>query len=133
MVVSSHLMSEMEQIADHVLVIGRGRLIADCTVGEFIAAGSKRGVRLRTPQPGELTKLVVAAGGTVSVDGQGAVVVSGLEAARISDLAFENAVRLEELAPLHASLEEAFMELTAASVEFRADATGQRVSTGRSF
>jgi ABC-2 type transport system ATP-binding protein len=128
-IVSSHLMSEMENIADHLLVIGRGRLIADCTVDEFIAAGSQRGVRVRTPQPQELTRLVAAAGGTVTDDGEGAVVVSGLETGRIWDLAFENAVPLRELAPVHASLEQAFMERTAASVEFRTDAPDQRAPT----
>jgi ABC-2 type transport system ATP-binding protein len=128
-VVSSHLMSEMENIADHLLVMGRGRLIADCTVDEFIAADSQRGVRVRTPQPEELTRLVAAAGGTVRDDGEGTVVVSGLETGTIWDLAFENAVRLQELAPVHASLEQAFMERTAASVEFRADAPDQPLPT----
>jgi ABC-2 type transport system ATP-binding protein len=128
-IVSSHLMSEMENTADHVLVLGRGRLIADCTVAEFIAADSQRSVRIRTPQPEELTRLVAAAGGTVRDDGEGAVLVSGLEAGRIWDLAFDNAVRLHELAPVHASLEQAFMELTAASVEFRAHAQDQRIPT----
>jgi ABC-2 type transport system ATP-binding protein len=130
-IVSSHLMSEMASIADHVLVIGRGRLIADCTVDEFVAAGSPRRVRVRTPQPEELRRLVAAAGGTVRDDRESVVVVSGLETARIWDLALENALRLDELAPVHASLEEAFMELTAGSVEFRADAPNQRVSTER--
>ena len=128
-VVSSHLMSEMENIADHLMVMGRGRLIADCAVDEFIAADSQRGVRVRTPQPEELTRLVTAAGGTVRDDGEGVVVVSGLEAGRIWDLAVENAVRLQELAPVHTSLEQAFMERTAASVEFRADAPDQPVPT----
>lgn len=128
-IVSSHLMSEMENTADHVLVFGRGRLIADCTMEEFIAADSERRFRVRTPQPEELTRLVAAAGGTVTDDGDGTVVVSGLETARIWDLAFENAVRLHELSPVHASLEQAFMELTANSVEFRADAPDQQIST----
>jgi ABC-2 type transport system ATP-binding protein len=128
-IVSSHLMSEMEHIADHVLVIGRGRLIADCTVDEFIAAGPQRGVRVRTPQSEELARLVATAGGTVRDDGEGAIVVSGLEPASVWDLAFENAVRLDELTPVHASLEQAFMELTAASVEFQADPPDQRVPT----
>ena len=128
-IVSSHLMSEMETIADRLLVLGRGRLIADCTVDEFIAADPQRSLRVCTPQPEELTRLVAAAGGTAKDDGEGAVVVSGLETGRIWDLAFENAVRLHELAPAHASLEQAFMERTAASVEFRADAPDQRVPT----
>ena len=128
-IVSSHLMSEMENIADHLLVLGGGRLIADCTVEEFIAADSQHSIRVRTPQPEELIRLVAAAGGTAKDDGQGAVVVSGLETGRIWDLAFQNAVRLHELAPVHASLEQAFMELTAASVQFRAAGPDQRVPT----
>jgi ABC-2 type transport system ATP-binding protein len=126
-IVSSHLMSEMESIADRLLVMGRGKLIADCTVHEFIAADLQRSVRVRTPQPKELTRLVTAAGGTVKDDGEGAVMVFGLETARIWDLAVNNAVQLHELAPAHASLEQAFMELTAASVEFRADAPAQQL------
>jgi ABC-2 type transport system ATP-binding protein len=130
-IVSSHQMSEIENIADHLLVMGRGRLVADCAVDEFIAAESQRSVRVRTPQPEELTRLVAAAGGTVRDDGEGAVVVSGLETGRIWELAFENAVRLHELTPVHASLEQAFRELTAASVEFRGDAPDQRGTDGR--
>jgi len=118
--VSSHLMSEMENTADHLLVIGRGKLIADCTVDEFIAANSQQTVRVRTPQPDLLAKLVAAAGATVREDGDGSMVVSGLDPARVGDLAYDNAVRLHELAPVHASLEQAFMELTASSVQFHA-------------
>ena len=118
--VSSHLMSEMENTADHLLVIGRGRLIADCTVDEFIAANSQLTVRVRTPQQDQLSKLVAAAGGTVRDDGDGAAVVTGLGIIEIGDLAYENSVRLHELAPIHASLEQAFMDLTASSVEFHA-------------
>ena len=122
--VSSHLMSEMEHTADHLLVIGRGRLIADCTVSEFIAANSQQSVRVRTPQPGVLAKVVAAAGGTVREDGDGVMVVLGLGVSQVGDLAFENSVRLHELAPTQASLEQAFMELTASSVQFQADTTG---------
>ncbi|HTP16611.1 MAG TPA: ATP-binding cassette domain-containing protein [Streptosporangiaceae bacterium] len=118
--VSSHLMSEMENTADHLIVIGRGRLIADCTVDEFIAANSRQTVRVRTPQPDQLAKLAAAAGGTVRDDGDGVMIVQGLVPAQVGDLAFENSIRLHELAPAHASLEQAFMELTASSVEFHA-------------
>jgi ABC-2 type transport system ATP-binding protein len=117
---SSHLMSEMENTADHLLVIGRGRLIADCTVDEFIAANSQQTVRVRTPQPDVLAKLVAGAGATVRERGDGSMVVSGLDPAQVGDLAYDNAVRLHELAPVHASLEQAFMELTASSVQFHA-------------
>ena len=128
--VSSHLMSEMENTADHLLVIGKGKLIADCTVDEFIAANSQVTVRVRTPQPDELTKLVASAGGTVRDHGVGEILVMGLEASEVGDLAYDNSLRLHELAPVHASLEQAFMELTASSVEFRADVPGQPVLAG---
>ncbi len=118
--VSSHLMSEMENTADHLLVIGRGKLIADCTVAEFIARNSVQTVRVRTPQREALVQLVTAAGGSVLDGADGVIVVQGLSVDRIGDLAFENVVRLHELAPAQASLEEAFMELTASSVEFHA-------------
>jgi len=117
--VSSHLMSEMENTADHLIVIGKGRLISDCTTDEFIAANSQQSVRVRTPQPDELTLLATAAGATVREDG-GALVLLGMTASQVGDLAFENGIRLHELAPAHASLEQAFMELTASSVEFHA-------------
>jgi ABC-2 type transport system ATP-binding protein len=128
--VSSHLMSEMENTADHLLVIGRGKLIADCTVAEFITANSTLNVRVRTPQPDALAKVVAGAGGTTRDDGQGVITVLGLEPSLVGDLAYENSVRLHELAPVHASLEQAFMELTASSVEFRADVPGQPAMAG---
>jgi len=124
--VSSHLMSEMEHTADHLLVIGRGRIISDCTVAEFIAANSRQSVRVRTPQPGELARVVAAAGGSVHEDGDGLMVVQGLDVTQVGDLAFENAVRLHELAPAQASLEQAFMELTASSVQFHAGVPTER-------
>ena len=128
--VSSHLMSEMENTADHLLVIGRGKLIADCTVAEFIAANSQQTVRVRTPQPDLLAKLAAAAGARISDDGDGSMVITGLDASRVGDLAYDNAVRLHELSPVHASLEEAFMELTAASVQFHAGVPEQPVLAG---
>ena len=138
--VSSHLMSEMENTADHLLVIGRGRLIADCSVSEFIARNSVETVRVRTPDATVLLTTVTAAGGSVITADDGALLVQGLPAARIGDLAYEHRLRLHELAPAQASLEEAFMGLTADSVEFRAGTpvpegtpgagSGERVSTG---
>jgi ABC-2 type transport system ATP-binding protein len=129
--VSSHLMSEMENTADHLLVIGRGRLIADCSVQEFITANSRQSVRVRTPQPDLLTKLVTASGATVREDGDGSMVITGLGLGQVGDLAYDNAVRLHELSPVHASLEEAFMELTASSVQFHAGVPEQPVPAGR--
>ena len=124
--VSSHLMSEMENTADHLLVIGRGRLIADCSVAEFIERNSVRSVRIRTPKPELLAGLITAAGGITVARAGGMLVAQGLPVDRIGDLAFENAIRLHELAPAQASLEEAFMELTADSVEFQAHTPGQQ-------
>ena len=128
--VSSHLMSEMENTADHLIVIGRGKLIADCTVDDFITANSQQRVRVRTPQQEQLSKVLAAAGGTVRDEGDGSIIVSGLGAGQVGDLAFESSVRLHELAPVQASLEQAFMELTAGSVEFHAGVPGQPVLAG---
>ena len=126
--VSSHLMSEMEHTADHLIVIGRGSLLADCTMEEFIARSSGQTVRVRTPQPDLLAKAVsevAARAGTNSPAGavtnpDGSLTVHGLTAAQVGDLAFEHGVRLHELTVVRASREAAFMELTADSVEYRA-------------
>jgi ABC-2 type transport system ATP-binding protein len=127
--VSSHLMSEMENTADHLIVIGRGKLIADCTMKEFIARSSGASVRVRTPSADQLVRAVTAKGATASTDGDGAVEVRGMSTEQIGDLAFGEGIRLHELTSVRASLEEAFMELTSDSVEYRADVPGQRPST----
>jgi ABC-2 type transport system ATP-binding protein len=129
--VSSHLMSEMAVTADHLIVIGRGRLIADSSTQEFIQRSSERSVLVRTPDPDRLSKMISAEGGTVAVqdspDGVPSLVVAGMPAPRIGELAASAAVVLHELTPRLASLEEAFMELTADSVEYgdRAATAGQ--------
>jgi ABC-2 type transport system ATP-binding protein len=122
--VSSHLMSEMENTADHLLVIGRGRMIADCTVREFINQNSERAIRVRTPDTTKLAELVIGDGGKVVPDGDGGLLVTELTMDRVGDLAFDNGVRLYELSALQASLEQAFMELTRDSVEFQAAIPG---------
>ena len=127
--VSSHLMSEMENTADHLIVIGRGQLLADCTMDEFIARSSGQTVRVSTPQPDQLTKAVTGAGGSAVTGADGTLIVSGLVAAQVGDLAFEHGVRLHELTVVRASLEAAFMELTADSVEYHADVPGQQPAT----
>jgi ABC-2 type transport system ATP-binding protein len=120
--VSSHLMSEMENTAEHLLVIGRGRLIADCTVQEFIDQNSELAVRVRTPGRDVLADLIARRGARAVPDGDDALLVTGLAIDQIGDLAFDNGIRVHELAPLQASLEQAFMELTRDSVEFHAAA-----------
>jgi ABC-2 type transport system ATP-binding protein len=127
--VSSHLMSEMEHTADHLIVIGRGKLIADCTMREFVAQASGASVRVRTPMADQLVAAVTSRGATTAPDKDGGIEVRGLTSEQIGDIAFGEGIRLHELATVRASLEEAFMELTADSVEYRADVPGQQQST----
>jgi ABC-2 type transport system ATP-binding protein len=126
--VSSHLMSEMENTADHLIVIGRGKLIADCTMTEFVASASGAAVRVRTPSVDLLIRAVSAKGATAGIEDDGSVEVRGMSAEQVGDVAFDEGIRLHELATVRASLEEAFMELTADSVEYRADAPGRQAS-----
>jgi ABC-2 type transport system ATP-binding protein len=122
--VSSHLMSEMENTADHLIVIGRGKLIADCTMSDFIAQSSGASVRVRTPATDQLVRAVTAKGGTATTDAGGAIEVRGMTTEQVGDLAFGEGIRLHELTMVRASLEEAFMELTASSVEYHTDVPG---------
>jgi ABC-2 type transport system ATP-binding protein len=129
--VSSHLMSEMENTADHLIVIGKGKLIADCTMKEFVARASGAAVRVRTPSADQLVRVVTARGAATDAGGDGSVEVRGMTAEQIGDLAFGEGIRLHELTTVRASLEEAFMELTASSVEYHADVhTAQRPDPG---
>jgi ABC-2 type transport system ATP-binding protein len=123
--VSSHLMSEMENTADHLVVIGRGRLVADCSVQEFIDRNSELSIRVKTPQAAQLSALLAEKGGVVAADGDEAIRVTRLPMTAIGDLAFDNGIRVHELSPIQASLEEAFMELTKDSVEYHAGVPGQ--------
>jgi ABC-2 type transport system ATP-binding protein len=122
--VSSHLMNEMAVTADHLVVIGRGSLIADSSTEEFIARSSERSVLVRTPDLARLRELISGEGGTATeADGDGAshtsgLIVTGLPAPRIGELAASASIVLHELTPRLPSLEEAFMELTADSVEY---------------
>jgi ABC-2 type transport system ATP-binding protein len=122
--VSSHLMSEMQNTADYLIVIGRGRLLADCTTEEFITRSSVPTVQVATPQSDQLAKAIAKAGGTAVSGDNGTLIVSGLTAGQVGALALEHCVRLEELTVVRASLEEAFMELTTDTVEYRAGAEG---------
>jgi ABC-2 type transport system ATP-binding protein len=137
--VSSHLMNEMAVTADYVIVIGRGRLITEARTEDVIARSTNKSVRVRSPNAARLAELITAAGGKVTpdpsaaADGAGVLTVSGLEAARIGELAASHGIVLHELTPL-GSLEEAFMELTSGSVEFgthRADGVNAGQETAR--
>ena len=121
-VVSSHLMHEMEETAEHVLVIGRGRLIADTSIAEFTQRAAGSHVRVVSPDAGELGSLLERAGGWLSAGEDGSLAVGGLSAAAVGDLAAEHGLRVHELTPRRASLESAFMELTEDSVEYRPEA-----------
>jgi ABC-2 type transport system ATP-binding protein len=116
--VSSHLMSELQDNADHLLVIGRGRMIADTSVADLLAAASRDRVMVRTTDRGAATSVLVRAGGTVAVSDHDLLAVSGLPAGQIAELLGSSSVPFSGLAPHQASLEEAYMELTRDSVEF---------------
>jgi len=132
---SSHLMSEVALTADHVIVIGRGRILADAPVRDVVAGASRRTVTVRTPGAAVLRTALERAGGAVAApDGahagarDGALEVTGLEAAAIGDIALTAGVALHELTPVASTLEEAYLELTADAVEYRTDDRGDRLA-----
>jgi len=135
--VSSHLMSEMALTADHLLVIGKGRLIADTSVDEFVRSSSQQSVHVRSPQAAELAARCREAGATVRAGSTSQVAaapvagtdagtdpdvieITGMDSAEVGRLAAAHGIALSELIPVRASLEEAFMELTRDSVEYQA-------------
>jgi ABC-2 type transport system ATP-binding protein len=118
--VSSHLMSEMALTADHLVVIGQGRLLADTSMADFIRQYARSFVRIRSPQRERLLDLLHEDGITVVEAGGGALEVEGGKAERIGELAARYGIVLHELSPRQASLEEAFMQLTAQAVEYHA-------------
>lgn len=116
---SSHLMSEMEQTAEHLIVIGRGRLIADTDISVFVSqASSGAPVKVRSPQLDQLGALITEAGARSEATEDGALQVFGLPAERIGELAAAGQIVLHELTPVHVSLEDAFMSITKDSVEY---------------
>ena len=117
---SSHLMSEMALTADRLVIIGRGRLIADTSVTE-LAERFQRGVRVRSPRPAELSAALESVGATVAADCGGALLVTGLGVDGIGDLAAGVGIPVYEMTPQRASLEDAYTELTAGSVEYRGE------------
>lgn len=118
--VSSHLMSELEDTADHVIVIGRGRLLADTDVASLLAAASRGRVTLRTPRRAEAVTALTGAGAEVAVLGPDRLTVDGLAAERVVALLGAGGVPFSEVAAHRASLEEAYLELTRDAGEFRA-------------
>jgi ABC-2 type transport system ATP-binding protein len=132
---SSHLMNEMAVTADHLIVIGKGKLIAESSTQEFIERSSEKSVLVRSPEAARLGDLLAAEGGKPtareSADGQaGTLRVTGLDAARIGEIAAAQQVVLHELTPQLASLEEAYMELTADSLEYGMPAAGGHAQPG---
>ncbi|GAB3913181.1 ABC transporter ATP-binding protein [Kibdelosporangium lantanae] len=118
--VSSHLLSEMALTAQELIVIGRGKLIAQSSTEEFIHAATENTVRVRSPHLSKLRD-AIAGEATAIRDEADAIVVSGMDSARIGDIAAANQVVLHELSPQRGSLEEAFMQLTGDSVEYHTD------------
>ncbi len=118
--VSSHLMSELQDTAGHLVVIGRGRLVADASVADLIAAASSGRVSLRTTARSEAMTVLANAGATVASTGPDTLTISGLGAERIVAVLGESAVPFSEVSAHRATLEEAYMELTRDAVEFRA-------------
>jgi ABC-2 type transport system ATP-binding protein len=122
MLVSSHLMAELQDAADHLVVVGRGKVIADTSVADLIAAASGGRVSLRTTAWPDAMAALARAGGTVAANGRDTLTVSGLTAERIVAVLSGSEVPFSEVSAHHATLEEAYMELTRDAVEFRAAA-----------
>jgi len=117
--VSSHLMSEIALTADHLIIIGRGRLLADSPTDKFVS-GTRRDVLVRSPRAAELAGLLTARGAAVRPEGDGGLAVTGLDAPAIGDLAAGYGIAVHELVPRHGSLEQAYLDLTGASTDYRA-------------
>jgi len=126
--VSSHLMTEMALTADHLVVIGRGKLISTGSVEDFVAKTSGRYVRVRAPRSDDLRELLVHRGAHVTGEPDGALAVTGLPASEIGELSGRSEIFLHELSPQAASLEEAFMELTRDSVECHGSAAAPLIT-----
>ena len=122
--VSSHLMGEMAQIAGHLIIIGRGRLLADVATQQFVAANAHHDVLVRSPRAAELTGLLTTAGAAVTTEPGGGLAVTGLDAPAMADLAAARGLPVHELTPRQASLEEAYLDLTEDSTEYRSTPEG---------
>ena len=119
---SSHLMSEMAQTADHLIVLGRGRIIADAPVAQILAGATRGAVKLKSPRASELAALLAAQDVVITSGSEGQLDVNGLTAAQIGEAAASAGIPLHELTPINASLEQAYMELTQGDVEYHSTA-----------
>jgi len=128
--VSSHLMSEMALTADHLVVIGRGKLLADVPTRSLTKSSARADVLVRSPRAGELAELLTARGAAVAPQDDGGLAVTGMDAPAIADLAAAHAIAVHELAPRQPSLEQAYLDLTAASTDYRAATTAARAEAG---
>jgi ABC-2 type transport system ATP-binding protein len=129
--VSSHMMGEMQNTADHLIVIGSGRLISDGTMAEFVKQGRTAGhVRVRGARQPELSTVLATHGADVSVEDDGSLRVTGLNPVAIGDVALARGFAIYELTPHTATLEEAFMELTADQVDYRSEPSPQAAHEG---
>jgi ABC-2 type transport system ATP-binding protein len=117
--VSSHLMSEMALTADHLIVIGRGKLLADLSTAELIDRSAHHDVLIRSPRAAELAALVTARGATVAPQPDGALIVTGLDAPAVGDLAAAHGIAMHALVPRQATLEQAYLDLTGESTDYR--------------
>lgn len=127
---SSHLMSEVALTADHILVIGRGRILADAPVSEFVNGAASATVRVRTPQATQLAELLTRDGATVTSDEPSLLQVTGRDAVAVGELAAAQGFVLHELTPVTSTLEEAYMSLTADSVEYQTGLATDHVGHG---
>jgi ABC-2 type transport system ATP-binding protein len=119
--VSSHLLSEMAHVADHLVVIGRGQLIVDTSLAEFVRRGTRGQVMVRSPRGAELAQLLTRFGASVTAEADGALIASAIDADTVGELAAAHGIPLRELSTRGVSLEEVFMQVTSAATEYRAD------------
>jgi ABC-2 type transport system ATP-binding protein len=128
---SSHLMSEMAVTADHLIVLGKGRVIADAPVGDVLGGANRTGVHVRSPQASELAALLASPDVTVTFAGGDVLDITGIDAGAIGEAAASHGIVLHELTPRTASLEEAYLELTHDDVEYRTGATADDLELSR--
>src|SRR5208282_3754858 len=129
--VSSHLMSEMALTADHLIIIGRGRLLADTPTDRFVESSARADVLVRSPRAGDLASLLASHGAAVARQDDGGLAVTGLDAPAIAGLAAGHGIAVHELVPRHASLEQAYLDITGDSAQYRAGTAAGEGTPGR--